>query len=192
VAPFLWAAEQLRIQVRQTHDNFGARVAQPTSTRKPGGPPRCPPANHTGGIFYRPVDPLDTIAFSAPGGGPAPSGPARIEVPSSARELIKVVASKLKAPAPQRMTEELTGPIIRVERHTDTDTGIVTVQAVRAGRVAHVNVNVSSGRLDEALVWMRARDGRRRKPRPPDKRRADGGQPRRVTPLQTRHLTSPS
>ena len=77
------------------------------------------------------------------------------------------------------MTEELTGPIIRVERHTDTDTGIVTVQAVRAGRVAHVNVNVSSGRLDEALVWMRARDGRRRKPRQPDKRRADGGQPRR-------------
>jgi len=94
----------------------------------------------------------------APSGGPAPSGTASIEVPSSARELIKVVANKLKAPAPQRITEELTGPIIRVERHTDTDTGVVTVQAVRAGRVAHVNVNVSSGRLDEALMWMRARE----------------------------------
>jgi hypothetical protein len=113
--------------------------------------------------LHRVLDEDSVSEFSASfewaaSGGPAPSGPTRIEVPSSARDRIKVVASKLKAPAPQQITEELTGPIIRIERHTDTDTGVVTVQAVRAGRVAHVNVNVSSGRLDEALVWMRARE----------------------------------
>ncbi|ORV94523.1 hypothetical protein AWC11_03550 [Mycobacterium interjectum] len=91
-------------------------------------------------------------------GGPSPSVPARVEVSSSARERIKVVAGKLKVPPRQRTAEELTGPIIRVERHTDTDTGLVTVQAVRAGRVAHVNVNVSPKRLDDALGWMRARE----------------------------------
>ena len=145
--------------------------------------------------LHRVLDEDSVSEFSAsfewaPSGGPPPSSPARIAVSSSARERIKIVASKLKAPAaPQRMTEELTGPIIRVERHIDTDTGVVTVQAVRAGRVAHVNVNVSSGRLDEALVWMRARETvvveshvhRTSAGLIADSRDA-------VTPLQTRHL----
>jgi hypothetical protein len=113
--------------------------------------------------LHRVLDEESVAEFSAsfewaPSGGPAPSGLSRVTVPSAARERVGTVAKQLKAPAPQRITEELTGPIIRVERHTDTDTGIVTVQAVRSGRVAHVNVNVSSGRLDEALVWMRARE----------------------------------
>jgi hypothetical protein len=125
----------------------------------------------------------------APGGGPAPNGPASVEVPASARERIRVVAAKLKSPPQQRMTEELTGPIIRVERHTDTDTGVVTVQAVRAGRVAHVNVNVSSGRLDEALVWMRARETvvvESRVHRTSAGLMADSRDA--VTPLKTQHL----
>jgi hypothetical protein len=125
----------------------------------------------------------------APSGGPAPSGPARVEIPASARQRIKVVADKLKSPPQQRMSEELTGPIIRVERHTDTDTGVVTVQAVRAGRVAHVNVNVSSGRLDEALVWMRARETvvvESRVHRTSAGLMADSRDA--VTPLKTQHL----
>jgi hypothetical protein len=113
--------------------------------------------------LHRVLDEESVAEFSAsfewaPSGGPAPSGTGQISVPAAARERVSTIAKQLKAPAPQRVTEELTGPIIRVERHTDTDTGVVTVQAVRAGRVAHVNVNVSSDRLDEALVWMRARE----------------------------------
>ena len=63
------------------------------------------------------------------------------------------------------------------------------MQAVRAGRVAHVNVKVSSGRLDEALVWMRARETvviESRVHRTSAGLMADSRDA--VTPLQTRHL----
>ena len=113
--------------------------------------------------LHRVLDEESVSEFSAsfewaPSGGPAPSSPRRVTVSSAARERVSIVAKKLKAPPAQRITEELSGPIIRVERHTDTEAGVVTVQAVRAGRVAHVNVNVSAARLDEALVWMRSRE----------------------------------
>ncbi|WP_142391475.1 hypothetical protein [Mycobacterium sp. ENV421] len=113
--------------------------------------------------LHRVLDEESVSEFSAsfewaPSGGPAPSSPSQVTVPSAARERVSVIAQRLKAPPAQRITEELSGPIIRVERHTDTETGVVTVQAVRAGRVAHVNVNVSAARLDEALVWMRSRE----------------------------------
>jgi hypothetical protein len=94
----------------------------------------------------------------APIGGPPPGVPPRIQVPSSARERISRVARKLKAPSQRRAPEALTGPIVRIERNTDTDASVVTLQAIRAGRTAHINVRVSAKRLDEALIWMRARE----------------------------------
>ncbi|GAB3216785.1 hypothetical protein [Mycolicibacterium hippocampi] len=127
----------------------------------------------------------------APGGGPPPSVPPQVQVPSSARERIKTVSLRLTAPQQPRPREELTGPIIRVERHTDTDTGVVTVQAARGGRVAHVNVNVSSKRLDAALVWMRARETvvvESRVHRSSVGLMADTEDA--VTPIRTRHLQS--
>lgn len=93
----------------------------------------------------------------APAGGPAPRTPTTVSIPAAATERIKRVAEKLRqAPAAQQ-TEYLTGPIVGVHRDDEDRSGVVTVQVSRNARPAHVGVNVSRERLDEALDWMKAR-----------------------------------
>ena len=89
---------------------------------------------------------------------PPPKGPDKIAIPAAARERVKVVANRLKRTMPQRGAEEFVGPILRVERHPDADTGAVTVQASRNGHPAHVTVNVSARCLADAWNWARDRE----------------------------------
>lgn len=99
-----------------------------------------------------------SVSFAwSPVGGPAPRTPTTVSIPASAAGRVKRVADKLRqAPAAQR-PEYLTGPIIGVRRDDQDRTGVVTVQVSRSARPAHVSVNVSRERLDEALDWMKAR-----------------------------------
>lgn len=99
-----------------------------------------------------------SVAFAwSPFGGPAPRTPTSVSIPASAVQRVKRVADRLKqAPATQR-SEYLTGPIVGVRRDDQDRTGVVTVQVSRNARPAHVSVNVSRERLDEALDWMKAR-----------------------------------
>lgn len=100
----------------------------------------------------------------APGGGPAPQTPTTVSIPAEASELVKQVAEKLKTAAMPQQAEYLTGPIVGVHRDDEDRSGVVTVQVSRNARPAHVSVNVSRERLDEALDWM--------KPGPPSSCRA--------------------
>ncbi len=93
----------------------------------------------------------------APGGGPAPQTPTTVSIPAEASELVKQVAEKLKTAAMPQQAEYLTGPIVGVHRDDEDRSGVVTVQVSRNARPAHVSVNVSRERLDEALDWMKAR-----------------------------------
>lgn len=93
----------------------------------------------------------------APGGGPAPQTPTTVSIPAEASELVKQVAEKLKTAAMPQQAEYLTGPIVGVHRDDEDRSGVVTVQVSRNARPAHVSVNVSRERLDDALDWMKAR-----------------------------------
>jgi hypothetical protein len=90
--------------------------------------------------------------------GPPPRVDSAVEIPAAAHGRIQTVAARLKATTPARTEEEFTGPIIRIERHPDGETGTVTVQGSRNGQPAHVNVNVSPTLLDEAWIWARSRE----------------------------------
>ena len=80
-----------------------------------------------------------------------------MSIPAAAAERVKAVASRLKdAPAP-RTEEQFVGPIRRVERDPDVDTGSVTVQTIRNGHPASVAVRVSAAVLDQAWEWARDR-----------------------------------
>jgi hypothetical protein len=92
----------------------------------------------------------------APVGDP-PKGLREVSIPAAAAERLKAVASRLKdAPAP-RTEEQFVGPIRRVERDPDVDTGSVTVQTIRNGHPASVAVRVSAAVLDQAWEWARDR-----------------------------------
>jgi len=93
----------------------------------------------------------------APAGGPAPRTPVTVNIPAAAIERIKRVADKLRQAPTAQQTEYLTGPIVGVHRDDEDRSGVVTVQVSRNARQAHVSVNVSRDRLDEALDWMKAR-----------------------------------
>jgi hypothetical protein len=93
----------------------------------------------------------------APSGGPPPRGLDNIGIPAAARERVKMVADRLKATPSARVEEEFVGPIRRVERHLDADTGTVTVQTIRNGHPARVSVDVSPALLDQAWTWARER-----------------------------------
>jgi hypothetical protein len=90
-------------------------------------------------------------------GGPPPKGINRVEIPSSAAEVIRLVAIRLKITPSSRGAEEFVGPIRRVERDPHSDTGTVTVQTIKNGRPARVSVNVSAKVLDQAWQWARDR-----------------------------------
>jgi hypothetical protein len=90
-------------------------------------------------------------------GGPPPQGINRVEIPSSAAEVVRLVAMRLKVAPRSRGAEEFVGPIRRVERDPHSDTGTVTVQAIKNGRPARVSVNVSAEVLDQAWQWARDR-----------------------------------
>jgi hypothetical protein len=92
----------------------------------------------------------------APIGDP-PKGVREVAIPAAASERIKSVGSHLKdAPTP-RFEEQFVGPIRRVERDADADTGTVTVQTFRNGHTANVAVRVSASVLDQAWEWARDR-----------------------------------
>lgn len=93
----------------------------------------------------------------AGGFGPAPATPDVVTFPAAASERVKRVADQLKTVTASRRHEYLTGPILGVQRDDLDQAGIVTVQVSRNARSAHVIVNVSRERLDEALDWMKAR-----------------------------------
>lgn len=93
----------------------------------------------------------------APSGGPAPQTPNTVSIPAEASERVKQVAEKLKTASMPQQAEYLTGPIVGVHRDDEDRSGVVTVQVSRNARPAHVSVNVSRERLDEALDWMKAR-----------------------------------
>ena len=92
----------------------------------------------------------------APVGDP-PKGLREVSIPAAASERIKSFGSRLKdMPAP-RAEEQFVGPIRRVERDPDADTGSVTVQTIRNGHPASVAVRVSAAVLDQAWEWARDR-----------------------------------
>ncbi|MBA2716913.1 MAG: hypothetical protein H0U51_07675 [Propionibacteriales bacterium] len=93
----------------------------------------------------------------APAGGPAPRTPATVSITAAANERIQRVAERLRQVPAAQQTEYLIGPIVGVHRDDEDRSGVVTVQVSRNARPAHMNVNVSRDRLDEALDWMKAR-----------------------------------
>jgi hypothetical protein len=93
----------------------------------------------------------------AAAGGPAPQTRATVGIPAAATERVKRVAEKLRVAPATQQTEYLSGPIVGVHRDDQDQSGVVTVQVSRNARLAHVSVNVSRARLDEALDWMKAR-----------------------------------
>lgn len=93
----------------------------------------------------------------APGAGPVPQTPRKVEISAAAAERVDRVSRRLKSQTPARGVEMLTGPIVAVERDHDDTGGVVTIQTVRAARECRVSVNVSAERLDLALDWMKQR-----------------------------------
>jgi len=88
----------------------------------------------------------------------APSNPAReVTIPGSMLERVRQVSNQLQSDRAPRTAEVFTGPIIGAHRDDDAG-GHVIVQTVRNSRSAHVTVNVSSVRLDQALDWMKLRE----------------------------------
>jgi hypothetical protein len=92
----------------------------------------------------------------APVGDP-PKGVREVSIPAAASERIKSVGSRLKAAPTARSEEQFVGPIRRVERDPDADTGTVTVQTYSNGHTANVAVRVSAHVLDQAWDWARDR-----------------------------------
>jgi hypothetical protein len=90
-------------------------------------------------------------------GGPAPQTPTSVNIPAAASEAVKRVSERLRQAPASQQPEYLTGPIVGVHRDDEDRSGVVTVQVSRHSRPAHVSVNVSRERLDEALDWMKAR-----------------------------------
>jgi hypothetical protein len=90
-------------------------------------------------------------------GGPPPAVASRIEISAAAAPRVERVAQKLRQQTSKRTVEVLTGPIVEIRRDDD-DSGSVVVQTVRNSQQAHVRVNVSRRRLDDALLWMRKRE----------------------------------
>lgn len=91
--------------------------------------------------------------------GTPPQGLREVSIPADARDRIRDVARRLKVSPTPRVEEAFSGPIRSVERDPDpgVDTGLVTVQTTRNGRVAHVSVRVSAEILDQAWQWARER-----------------------------------
>lgn len=112
--------------------------------------------------LHRILDEVAVTEFAASfvwatGAGPAPATPETVTIPAAASERVRRVAIQLKTESGSRGREYLTGPIVGVHRDDQDQAGTVTVQVSRNARLAHVNVNVSRARLDEALDWMKAR-----------------------------------
>ncbi|MFZ2243061.1 MAG: hypothetical protein WAV90_26490 [Gordonia amarae] len=87
--------------------------------------------------------------------GETPTTARKVAIPSEADELVRVVVARLKERAPSRVDEQFVGPIRRVERDPDAETGSVTVQSIRNGRPANVTVRLSPELLDQAWDWAR-------------------------------------
>ncbi|MCZ4078955.1 hypothetical protein O1W68_13455 [Rhodococcus sp. H36-A4] len=99
------------------------------------------------------VDEFSSTFEWAPSGGPAPRNLGTVSIPSAASQRIKSVAVKLRSVPSPRAEEQFVGPISRVERDPDGETGVITLQTVRNKRSAHVSVPVSAGVLDQAWGW---------------------------------------
>ncbi|OZF01336.1 hypothetical protein [Rhodococcoides fascians] len=91
----------------------------------------------------------------APSGGPAPQNLGTVSIPAAASQRIKSVAAKLRSVPSPRVEEQFVGPISRVQRDPDGETGVVTLQTVRNKRSAHVSVPVTAEVLDQAWGWAR-------------------------------------
>lgn len=87
--------------------------------------------------------------------GETPTTARKVAIPSEADELVRVVVARLKEKVPSRVEEQFVGPIRRVERDPDAETGSVTVQSIRNGRPANVTVRLSPELLDQAWDWAR-------------------------------------
>lgn len=94
----------------------------------------------------------------APTEAPAPRTEPTVCIPSAAMERVKRVSRQLRTQTTHRGIEVLTGPVVGVHRDDADQSGVVTVQTVRNQRLAHVTINVSRERLNEALMWMRDRE----------------------------------
>lgn len=92
----------------------------------------------------------------APVGDP-PTRVRDVAIPAAASQRLKSVARQLKDTPTARSEEQFVGPIRRVERDPEADTGTVTVQTIRNGHSASVAVRVSPGVLDQAWQWARDR-----------------------------------
>ena len=91
----------------------------------------------------------------APVGEP-PKGVSDVAIPAAALPRVKAVVARLKDERTPRSEEQFVGPIRRVERDPDAETGSVTVQSYRNGHPASIAVRVSSDVLDQAWEWARA------------------------------------
>jgi hypothetical protein len=135
--------------------------------REPGGDRihdliRAGVSHEFGAALHRILDQEAVSEFGASfvwasSAGPAPATPDTVAIPAAANDRIKRVAVRLKTEVASRSREYLTGPIVGVRRDDQDQAGVVTVQVSRNARLAHVNVNVSRERLNEALDWMKAR-----------------------------------
>jgi hypothetical protein len=92
----------------------------------------------------------------APVGNP-PKGVREVSIPTDARRRLKSVASRLRDTPTKRSEEQFVGPIRRVERDPNDETGTVTVQTIRNGHSASIAVRVSPRVLDQAWEWARDR-----------------------------------
>ncbi|QFS90941.1 hypothetical protein FIV07_09280 [Mycobacterium sp. THAF192] len=92
----------------------------------------------------------------APIGNP-PKGVRDVSIPTGASRRLKSVARRLRDTPAKQSEEQFVGPIRRVERDPNDETGIVTVQTVRNGHSASIAVRVSPQVLDQAWEWARDR-----------------------------------
>jgi hypothetical protein len=89
--------------------------------------------------------------------GDPPRATREVSIPAAANPRLKSVANRLKDTPSVRTEEQFVGPIRRVERDPDAETGMVTVQTFRNGHNASVGVRVSANVLDQAWEWARDR-----------------------------------